>query len=63
MQLPVSFPAAMNDTWLSLPTVGGPVNPERYPGTDRGKVSKQGCVRSDTLTRTYYWIHIRCVSR
>jgi hypothetical protein len=29
-RLPVSFPAAMNDTWLGT-------NPNQYPGTDRGR--------------------------
>lgn len=35
-KLPVSFPATMNDTWLSSPP-GGPINPLQYPGTDRGR--------------------------
>jgi beta-glucosidase len=42
-RLPVSFPAPPasgsglpTDTWLSPPG-GGPVNPEQYPGTDRGR--------------------------
>lgn len=35
-KLTISFPASMEDTWLSAPG-GGPVLPERYPGTDRGR--------------------------
>lgn len=31
-KLPVSFPNNMSDTWLSLPTPGGPVNPQSFPG-------------------------------
>jgi len=34
-KLTLSFPNSMQDTWLSL-TPGGPVDPVRYPGTDRG---------------------------
>jgi len=35
-KLTVSWPRNDNDTWLSAPG-GGPVLPERYPGTDRGR--------------------------
>jgi len=35
-KLTVSWPRSDNDTWLSAPG-GGPVLPERYPGTDRGR--------------------------
>ena len=35
-KLTVSFPASMEDTWLSWPAVHGPVSPQSYPGTDRG---------------------------
>ena len=42
-KLPVTFPQPPasgsgypTDTWLS-PAGGGPVIPERYPGTDRGR--------------------------
>ena len=35
-KLILSFPSSMNDTWLST-VPGGPVDPERYPGTDRGR--------------------------
>lgn len=35
-KLPVTFPVSMNDTWLSS-TPGAPMDPARYPGTDRGK--------------------------
>ena len=31
-----SFPISMNDTWLSV-TPGGPIRPESFPGTDRGR--------------------------
>ncbi len=34
-KLAVSFPATMNDTWLSTPP-GGPVDPNLYPGSNRG---------------------------
>ena len=34
-KLAVSFPAKMNDTWLSTPP-GGPIDPNLYPGSDRG---------------------------
>jgi len=34
-KLTLSFPNSMQDTWLSS-TPGGPVDPTRYPGTDRG---------------------------
>jgi beta-glucosidase len=37
-KLPVTFPGSMLETWLSLPgPIPGPINPEMYPGTDRGK--------------------------
>jgi len=35
-KLILSFPTSMNNTWLST-TPGGPINPEQYPGTDRGR--------------------------
>jgi beta-glucosidase len=35
-RLPISFPANVNDTWLSA-VDGGPVDARRYPGTDRGR--------------------------
>jgi beta-glucosidase len=35
--LTVSFPASLNDTWLSWPATFGPINPTSYPGTDRGR--------------------------
>ena len=35
-KLTVSFPKTLNDTWLSWPTPGGPINPNSFPGTDRG---------------------------
>ena len=35
-KLTVSWPAGDEDTWLSPPG-GGPVQPESYPGTDRGR--------------------------
>ena len=34
-KLTISFPRSMTDTWLSPPG-GGPIDPTRYPGTDRG---------------------------
>jgi beta-glucosidase len=35
-KLTVSFPASMEDTWLSYPAASGPVNPASFPGVDRG---------------------------
>lgn len=34
-KLAVSFPATMNNTWLSTPP-GGPIDPSLYPGSNRG---------------------------
>jgi len=35
-KLTVSFPASVNDTWLSWPASNGPINPASYPGVDLG---------------------------
>ena len=35
-KLTISFPKSINDTWLSYPAASGPINPESWPGTDRG---------------------------
>jgi beta-glucosidase len=55
-RLPVSFPAAMNDTWL-----GSPVNPAQYPGTDRGR----GFPESDyteELLMGYRWYDAQAIA-
>jgi len=48
-KLILSFPTSMNNTWLST-TPGGPINPEQYPGTDRGR----GFPETDFTEGLYY---------
>ena len=49
-RLPVSFPAAMNDTWLGT-------NPNQYPGTDRGR----GFPESDYTEELLMCVSQECV--
>lgn len=54
-KLPVSFPANMNDTWLSLPNPGGPINPQSFPGKPLGNDSFPTAILYEELYFGYRW--------
>ena len=54
-KLPVSFPASMNDTWLSLPNPGGPINPQSFPGVVINDDSFPTAILAEGLLFGYRW--------
>jgi len=54
-KLPLTFPASMTDTWLSLPNPGGPINPQSYPGKVLGSDSFPTAILYEGLFFGYRW--------